>query len=543
MCKGKSHGFCGLCVRIAGTFRRHLISCHSISIPDAFLNHLKYLTTKKLCRQDSKKLLNKMKSRYQIKRIVNPKPDSSLQSSKNENFNVWQQVNDPQEEHCRNLNEYSIKQSKKPINKLLINTSVNKNLPKRNQTKDKSYSVRVRIVPSNKESLSEIERSQQELVQQRLSRLLKSRKIALKTGDKSTTLSDKNLEVKVAPQNEFECKRCSVILFNREELYSHIKTLHGRNLIDRPIVMTEPDPDRRAAAGVSSKSTVCNLCGENFPTVAQMSRHKRKHLDSMPWIPSKLCEDCGERFLTRTSLLDHIERKHGELLQCNECPKKIRGKKALRIHIAKSHRNEPQICPVCGVTIRNKSYFKYHMTLHSGEKKFKCDECDKAFTLKQALRSHQQFQHTKTWYRCEICCKPFQTMAKLNLHVKGSHEQATRYSCDVCQKQFYQKYMMKNHRRTHFSRTRNKILRNAPACGVQPRKSDVSDSEEPAQHIELVTHTSGDVESPHFSEDDQEIQEIMLNSEQAAVPDACRAKAQVRYRKVIVVRGFAKLVN
>ena len=72
-------------------------------------------------------------------------------------------------------------------------------------------------------------------------------------------------------------------------------------------------------------------------------------------------------------------------------------------------------------------------------KKFKCDICEKLFKTKNILKNHFNQHHNNSGkvYYCDVCTKSFQTQRALVLHKKSLHE-GKHYNCESCGKSFSQ---------------------------------------------------------------------------------------------------------
>ena len=79
---------------------------------------------------------------------------------------------------------------------------------------------------------------------------------------------------------------------------------------------------------------------------------------------------------------------------------------------------------------------------------FKCTKCIKSYKHQNALTAHQRM-HDGTVFACELCEKRFYQKSTLEEH-RIAHTFAKSYACDVdgCRKKFIAKSVMQQHKRT-----------------------------------------------------------------------------------------------
>lgn len=134
----------------------------------------------------------------------------------------------------------------------------------------------------------------------------------------------------------------------------------------------------------------------------------------------------------------------------------------------------PQQCPICGILVKVK--MKHHLLRHTDPdgRPFKCNQCDKSYSIKKTLADHVRQAHQNVRYSCEICQKQFVSRDVLRVHKKlhsneqhrcqqcgqtfvqrvyllkhqAMHEQK-RFACEDCGKTFRFKELMKQHARIH----------------------------------------------------------------------------------------------
>ncbi len=138
------------------------------------------------------------------------------------------------------------------------------------------------------------------------------------------------------------------------------------------------------------------------------------------------CTECPKTFKNRIGLGLHIKWHQGTLLPCPYCKVTARGESYLKKHIARFHERQactrPYTCPISGCTSNFKS--RPNLVSHLGK-------CHKGLDSK-ALR---------TPFNCSICPnKAFSDQELLDRHNLSHH---TTYRCDLCDKTFPNRYLIK----------------------------------------------------------------------------------------------------
>jgi zinc-finger C2H2-type/Zinc-finger of C2H2 type len=98
----------------------------------------------------------------------------------------------------------------------------------------------------------------------------------------------------------------------------------------------------------------------------------------------------------------------------------------LRHRIRHSKTEKDFVCHQCGAKYYSVDSLKEHCFLsHSLEAEivhYQCDICEKKFRLKRLLKRHVQSHFANGHFRCEPCAKTYKSEAQLNRHNRNTHK-------------------------------------------------------------------------------------------------------------------------
>jgi uncharacterized Zn-finger protein len=200
-------------------------------------------------------------------------------------------------------------------------------------------------------------------------------------------------------------------------------------------------------------------CGRYLSTWDSLMAHKRKH---NPAAKSFACDFCDLSFRTKTGLSIHTKFKHEKPSKpnsCETCGRIFKDGNTLKHHLRTHLSDEEKYaheCPICGKKVVNKYSLQHHIdSIHKGEKKHFCHLCGKKFGNKSNLRSHL-ISHTSETVICKICGGKFKNLISLQSHKKLHKLEARSFSCEHCEKTFYNQNHLSRHMSVH---TEEKIFK------------------------------------------------------------------------------------
>ncbi|XP_017968694.1 zinc finger protein 570 [Drosophila navojoa] len=139
----------------------------------------------------------------------------------------------------------------------------------------------------------------------------------------------------------------------------------------------------------TSKSHVCDVCGNSYPRKSTLDTHMRRHNNDRPYE----CEVCKKSFHVNYQLMRHIRQHTGARpYSCEYCQRSFTDRTSLVKH-ERTHRNErPYSCDLCGKSFTYANVLKVHYKTHTGEKPHLCRLCNKSFARNHNLVAHLQTQ-------------------------------------------------------------------------------------------------------------------------------------------------------
>ncbi|XP_056119476.1 gastrula zinc finger protein XlCGF8.2DB-like [Rhinichthys klamathensis goyatoka] len=189
------------------------------------------------------------------------------------------------------------------------------------------------------------------------------------------------------------------------------------------------------------ESFACEQCGNAFPKMFSLLRHKRVHSVKK----QHCCEKCGKKFTQLRALKTHL-RKHTQKFEKKKFPCSTCGKsfKDLAAHERVHAEVKPFTCEICGQGFTVKGSLYMHQRVHTGEKPYTCDTCGKSFSLIGTLNCHKKFHSDDRPIKCSHCNKSFKCKSHLRRHLPV-HTGERRYTCKICGQLFAHHEAMTRH--------------------------------------------------------------------------------------------------
>lgn len=236
------------------------------------------------------------------------------------------------------------------------------------------------------------------------------------------------------------CKKCLKKIPDLEQFLAHAYQIHD-------LKFKKDLQDRIFTYKLSDSNMECLICGEKFRFFGPLMIHThKKHKIINPF----LCEICGQGFVTKTNIANHLRQQHTESHSCLKCNKNFPKLSALKLHITKIHSNDLR-CPRCPLAFQSKYLKKRHLVYEHDMKslQFTCDECSKIFTQKSLLLNHKLKVHlNQKTVACTICGYKCFDKHTLRLHLVA-HSEDRPFECRYCKKSFQRRKTLVVHERIH----------------------------------------------------------------------------------------------
>ena len=190
--------------------------------------------------------------------------------------------------------------------------------------------------------------------------------------------------------------------------------------------------------------------------------------NELPKELSTLCQICGDVFMSKQSLFQHMKISHKDVADiqdnagdqkekptCKICKKTYVNKYSLYDHTKKFHSNRIKKkfkCPKCSDIFAEKNELLQHLdSAHLLNYKYQCKYCDYKSNSTVSFNQHNSNEHDGTsaqQYQCKICENRFTSESLLKTHVNLKHELNSAFKCDIggCEKSFKNRMGLNNHK-------------------------------------------------------------------------------------------------
>lgn len=202
------------------------------------------------------------------------------------------------------------------------------------------------------------------------------------------------------------CPHCKKI-FSKSGLQQHIEFKHKVQCGYCEFKFLQDELNEH----IQNHMTTCSICKD-----VMLKDAVESHVESAHKVE---CEHCKEKMLS-TVVEDHIDLIHKK--ECTFCGDRILTQN-MNAHVQKIH--EPEECDECGDRFATKSMLKDHIyEFHLVEK---CDECTARFRTEDELDQHKVDIHPKEYCDEDECDAVFNTLALLEEHKEKVHPNPNKF--------------------------------------------------------------------------------------------------------------------
>ena len=135
----------------------------------------------------------------------------------------------------------------------------------------------------------------------------------------------------------------------------------------------------------------------------------RPHVEEKHPASLKSCKHCGLKFLAKSTLGNHIMKKHSSHHACDQCTNVYKRKSTLDAHIRKTH-------PVAKT---RRVFTKRFASQGRAQPLQECSKCHEKFKTEEKLRAHQH--SCLSSFECNQCGKILMKRAYLDYHMRSVH--------------------------------------------------------------------------------------------------------------------------
>nr|CAI5868654.1 unnamed protein product [Callosobruchus analis] len=228
------------------------------------------------------------------------------------------------------------------------------------------------------------------------------------------------------------------------------------------------------ASSVTSKVHKCTKCNFETTMCTDLKRHSMKHAETPDKHMLSTCRFCQATFKSKTSVDDHILRKHPNFIasvtskihECAKCTFKTVYANNLKIHSLRHLQKHPKFidsvtskiheCTLCTFKTTMNAGFKEHLLKHpetiSSYKFSACTHCDQTFKRKYLLDNHVLKKHPNVIssainkiYKCTECNYETTISASLRRHMKVHSKTLPNLTCVQCNTTFKRKIFLDDH--------------------------------------------------------------------------------------------------
>lgn len=178
---------------------------------------------------------------------------------------------------------------------------------------------------------------------------------------------------------------------------------------------------------------------------------------------------------TATEEIPEIKKNedHMEVAEATGKPREVATKEGRLVHSPK----KTYICPNCPKILKNKGALKIHLNWHSRTpKQYQCRNCKQIFPCYKTFSAHRQTHRLKI-FECAKCGKCYEVKNSLKNHLLSNHYglpwrqsiyTGGKYKCEECEKSFSRKFYYDRHVEIH-KKGHQGHLKKCPYCSMRFR--------------------------------------------------------------------------
>ncbi|XP_063437223.1 uncharacterized protein LOC134718551 [Mytilus trossulus] len=240
---------------------------------------------------------------------------------------------------------------------------------------------------------------------------------------------------------------------------SHIKATVKTCLESKPVETVEPEIVKSNIIEECLSNYQCKTCGKGFNKLCGLVSHERGHQKKIDNAGKKFdCKVCKQEFKCRQYLTSHMRthnsnyRNREKRFSCEDCGACFHGNSQLIVHKRTHNGSRPFSCDYCDKKFLDSGNCSAHVNkVHFGkakESRYYCDVCNKGFHYKSVLKKHSMIHTEEKIYKCEYCSKTFSWKLCYDLHLK-LHSGEAMHECSICQKTYPTNHILEKHMNTH----------------------------------------------------------------------------------------------
>lgn len=195
----------------------------------------------------------------------------------------------------------------------------------------------------------------------------------------------------------------------------------------------------------------CDYCSELFESIIDLGAHlnEAKH----PTTDLLKCDQCTMAFPTASLLQCHQRSKYAHFppkdedtyFECYICKMKIRSMSETMRHIKQHVVAQDKKCELCKERLTSNEIDGHLCAMVKNC--IKCEYCNSSFNSTIKVQQHLDNEHSndKILRRCRKCTQYFEMEILRDIHEKWHDRIVKTFSCDICDKKYVYKALLKKH--------------------------------------------------------------------------------------------------